>query len=68
VDKAKILALASRIAYAIKTVGSIPSGHIYAQVMGETDLETYNTILGVLKSAKMISIAPSHMIKWIGPK
>jgi hypothetical protein len=36
-------------------LGSVPSGVLYAQVMGKMDVNTYNAIIGALTAAKLIS-------------
>ena len=40
------------VADAIKALGSIPSGHLYARLMPHMSLEAYQAIIGVLKQAK----------------
>ncbi len=46
----------------------VPSGHLYAQVMGKLDLETYNGCMASLKNAQLVEEDASHMLRWIGPK
>ena len=55
------------VADAVRAVGSVPSGVLYAQVMAHVDLATYNRIVEVLKNAKLVSES-GHVLKWEGPK
>ena len=55
------------IAEAIREVKEIPSGHLYAQVMGKLSLDQYNQILSILKGAGLIQVDGFHLIKWIAP-
>jgi hypothetical protein len=52
---------------AIKELGSVPSGHLYAQLMGRMSLDSYNKIIGMLKNAKVIK-EEGHLLTYIGPK
>lgn len=54
------------IAEAIREAGEIPSGHLYAQVMGHMTLATYERIVETLIGAKLITRS-SHLLKWVGP-
>ena len=51
---------------AIRELGSVPSGHLYARVMGAMNLATYNSIIGTLKGAKLVSESNDVLI-WVGP-
>jgi hypothetical protein len=55
------------IAEAIKDLGSVPSGHLYARVMGHVDIHTYNTIIALLKDAKIVA-EHNHLLTYIGPQ
>lgn len=54
------------ISEAIRGLKSVPSGHLYAQVMGHMTLDTYNGILGILTRAGLIEVK-NHLITWTGP-
>ncbi len=56
------------VAETIREAGEVPSGTIYAALVGRVTFEGYQKILGILKNAGLISVAPSHMIKWTGPR
>ena len=53
------------IANAIRELGRVPSGELYARVMGQVSLEQYDRILGILKGAELIEVK-NHEITWIG--
>ena len=52
---------------AIRDLGSIPNGELYAQLMGQLTLEVYNKIIAFLKKSAMVS-EENHVLTWIGPK
>jgi hypothetical protein len=55
------------LAEAIRTAKQIPSGHLYAMVMGKMTLEVYEGALGTLKRAKLVQEA-GNMLTWVGPE
>lgn len=64
--QAQALVIAVRaIAEAIQSLGQIPSGHLYAQVMGKMNLENYQYIIDILKQAGRVTEDSSHMLKWV---
>lgn len=50
---------------AIKSLGEVPSGHLYAQVMNHLSLEEYTRVIDILKGAKLVEETPAHLLKWI---
>lgn len=55
------------IADCIRRLGSVPSGHLYARLMGHMSLETYEALIGILIEAGKVKRHPSHLLVWIGP-
>lgn len=53
------------IAETIREAKSIPSGTLYAGVMGVITLESYHKILGILENAGLITVS-NFLIKWEG--
>ena len=56
----------TQIALAIRAKGKIPSGHLYASLMGTMGLVTYQGILETLKKAGLINVNASHEIIYMG--
>ena len=54
------------MAEAIREAGEIPSGHLYAMVMGNMDLPTYNGIIKVLKGTGLVKES-ANVLTWTGP-
>ncbi len=54
------------IAEAIREVGSIPSGHLYAHVVGRMTYETYTAVIALLKRAGLVAES-SNVLRWVGP-
>ncbi len=61
---AAALAMCKAIADTIKELGSVPSGHLYARLMGTLTLSQYNNIIRVLKEGKFIK-EENHLLTWI---
>lgn len=60
------LQIVAAVGEAIRDLGRVPSGHLYAQLMARLSLAEYNQIIGMLKHAKLID-EKSHELIWIGP-
>lgn len=54
------------VADCIKSVGSIPSGHLYAHLGVCMDLAAYQRVIGHLKAAGLVE-ERHHELFWIGP-
>ena len=57
------LEIIKAVADTIKELGSVPSGHLYAQLMGHLTLDQYNQIIGVLKNTGLVSES-NHLLTW----
>jgi hypothetical protein len=55
------------VAEAIRSLGSIPSGQLYAQVMSYLTIEAYNRIIEILKRADLVA-EENHVLRWVGPE
>lgn len=62
------LAIIEAIAEAIRDLGNVPSGHLYAQLCGAVTLNQYEGIISILIDAGLVRRASSHLLTWIGPK
>jgi hypothetical protein len=58
--------LMSAIAEVIRTKGEVPSGELYAMLMGKIDLRTYEAILSRIKGSGLVE-EKNHLLKWVGP-
>ena len=54
------------IAEAIRTLGSVPSGELYARVMNVMSLQSYQQVIASLVAAGVVEES-AHMLRWIGP-
>lgn len=55
------------ICEAVREVGQIPSGHLYAMVCGNLSLEQYQRVLEVAKRAGLIK-ETNNLLRWTGPE
>jgi len=62
-----LIATMNAIEEAIKESGpeGIPSGHLYAALMGHISLDDYNTIIGMLKKAGRVKES-FHLLTYVG--
>jgi hypothetical protein len=60
--------VAHAIAESIRELGQVPSGHLYARLMGVMDLHQYEQVIDLLIDARLVEREPSHLLRWIGPK
>lgn len=58
VETAKILA------ETIKSMGEVPSGTLYANVMQYMTLDTYNFLIKQIEAAGLIS-SDGHLLRWV---
>lgn len=54
------------VAETIRELGSVPSGELYARLMGSISLESYGQIVGTLERAGLIE-ERGHLLRWVGP-
>ena len=55
------------LAEAIRELGEVPSGHLYAGAMNHLTLENYQAVIDALKRAKLVE-ERNHLLTWIGSK
>jgi hypothetical protein len=65
--KAALMVLAA-VAETIRELGSVPSGHLYAQLMGRMDFQGYTKLIDTLKGAGLVSENRQNELTWIGPR
>ena len=58
--------IAAAVGDLIKTVGSVPSGHLYALLMGKMDYQAYTSCISILVRAKLVRQDMHHVLTWIG--
>jgi hypothetical protein len=61
------LGILTAVADAIRELGEVPSGHLYAKLMSKLTLEQYEQIVGVLKGTGLIAESSAHLLTWVGP-
>lgn len=49
----------------IRDLGAVPSGELYAHLMGYMSLETYESIIQLLLDAGVVT-SSNHVITWMG--
>ncbi len=54
------------LADAIKSLGSVPSGTLYAGLMGKLSLDQYNAMIGILTKSGLVHLSTSHVLTWKG--
>ncbi len=59
------LGIVLAIGETIKELGSVPNGHLYAQLMGRMSLETYNKVIALLVKTGAVK-NENHLLTWVG--
>ena len=62
-----VVRIAHAVAETIRELGQVPSGHLYARLMGVMELHQYEQVIGLLVDARLIERGRSHLLRWIGP-
>ena len=66
-DATKAVYILKAVADAIKELGTVPSGELYARLMPHgVSLEVYDKIIDRLKDAGLIFVSSGHSITWKG--
>jgi hypothetical protein len=60
-------AMALVVCETIRELGEVPSGQLYAMLLGHLTMETYNSIIDTLIRARLVSRS-NHLLTWIGPR
>ena len=55
------------VAEAIRAAKKIPSGHLYAALMGKLTLDQYQSIINTLKGTGLVTES-FHELTWVEPK
>jgi hypothetical protein len=56
------------VAEALRDLGSVPSGHLYASVCGFLTLDGYTHVINTLVDAGLVRRDGNHLLTWIGPQ
>ena len=64
-DVKAALGILRAVADAIRELGEVPSGHLYAHLMSKLSLEQYEQVIDVLKQAGLITES-NHLLTWVG--
>lgn len=60
-----VLQMLRIVADAIKALGQVPSGELYAVLMPRMSLTTYEKMLSLLESSGVVTVS-NHLITWVG--
>jgi hypothetical protein len=55
------------VADCIRELRTVPSGHLYARLMGHLSIDDYQSVIATLIRAGLVHEHPSHLLEWIGP-
>jgi hypothetical protein len=61
------LEIIQAVGEAIQTLGRVPSGELYANLMGTLSFERYTEIVRILVNAGVVREERSGLLTWIGP-
>ena len=66
-DVASVVRAIAALAEAVRELKEVPSGHLYARVMGAMTLGSYEAAVRVLKDAGLVE-ERGHVLRWVGPE
>jgi hypothetical protein len=61
------IAILAAVAETIRERGTVPSGTLYALLMGRMSFEAYSRMIQQLKNAGLIE-EKAHLLRWTGPE
>jgi len=64
---AAVAGLIAAVAETIRELDSVPSGYLYAQLMGHMSFESYEAVIGWLVRSGVVRRETSHLLVWTGP-
>lgn len=68
VERRAALAIILAVSEAIRELGEVPAGELYALMMAKgMTLAQFEAIIGQLEGAKLVRRESSHLLRWIGP-
>ncbi len=59
--------VAHAVAETIRELGQVPSGHLYARLMGVMELHQFEQVIDLLIEARLVERDRSHLLRWVGP-
>lgn len=60
------LQMAKAVADTIRELNEVPSGTLYAQLVGTFSIQQYDQLIGLLKRTGLIEETGSHLLRWVG--
>jgi hypothetical protein len=55
------------LAEIIRHAGEVPSGELYARLMGKVTLDDYTRLVETLKRTGLVTETPGHLLRWNEP-
>ncbi len=60
------VSICAAIGETIRELGSVPSGILYANLMGKMNLDQYQKVIALLKRTGLVTES-NHVLTWSGP-
>lgn len=60
------LAITRAVAEAIRDMGEVPAGTLYAAMMDRMDLATFESLIATLVRSGLVERRNSHLLVWVG--
>jgi len=61
-------AIIEAVSDSIEELGSVPSGHLYASLMGVLTLDEYQLVLNILRARGDVELTGGHEVRWVRPR
>lgn len=66
-QRAAAFQILAAVTEAIRELGQVPSGELYARVSPTLDFEAYERIIQTIQNTGLITVK-GHLITWTGPR
>ena len=62
------LNIVQAIAETIRELSEVPSGELYARLIGKLALSDYEEVIRILKETGLVTETPGHLLRWNEPE
>jgi len=62
-----VLGVIRAVSDVIQELGEVPSGHLYAQLMGQLSLSEYEQVIDILVRSGLVHRGAGYLLIWVGP-
>lgn len=65
-DVLAAIELVRAVADAIRELGTVPGGQLYARLMDVMDIRCFEQVIALLVNAGLVERLPNNILRWVG--